>query len=128
MIGAFELKNKSRVLKPGARVKFPECEEKLFERFKELRKVGIQVDGNYLKAKMLEIVSEDTNAAKDPDKVKKFKATDRWREAFCERYGITLRFGTNKKSRSAFKRSRMVRNFHWFVMYKAALTYSDRKS
>ena len=66
-------------------MQFGECEEKLFERFKELRKVGIQVDGNYLKAKMLEIVSEDTNAAKDPDKVKKFKATDRWREGFCER-------------------------------------------
>ena len=109
-------------------MKFPECEEKLFERFKELRKVGIQVDGNYLKAKMLDIVSEDKNAAKDPVKVKKFQASNRWREGFCERYGISLRFATNKKSRSTFKRSRMVRNFHWFVMYKVALTYSDRKS
>ena len=79
VIGAFELKNKSRIFKPDARVQFPKCEEKLFEKFKELRKVGIPVDGKYLKAKMLEIVGEDTDAANDPDKVKKFKATDRWR-------------------------------------------------
>ena len=63
----------------------------------------------------------------DPKKVKAFKATDRWRKAFCDRYDISLRVQTNKKSRSAIKRSRMVRNFHWFMMYKAPLTYSDRK-
>ena len=64
----------------------------------------------------------------DPKKVKAFKATDRWRKEFCDRYDIALRVQTNKKSRLAIKRSRMVRNFHWFMMYKAALTYSDRKS
>ena len=63
----------------------------------------------------------------DPKKVKAFKATDRWRKAFCDRYDITFRVQTNKRSRSAIKRSRMVRNFHWFMMCKAPLTYSDRK-
>ena len=128
VVGAFELKNKSLIFKPDARVQFPNCEKKLFEKFKELRKVGIPVDGKYLKAKMLEIVGEDSDAAKEPIKVKKFKATDTWRASFCNRYGITLRFATNKKTRSAFKSSRMVRNFHWYVIYKAALTYSGRKS
>ena len=35
---------------------------------------------------MLDIVSEDKNAAKDPVKVKNFQASNRWREGFCERY------------------------------------------
>ena len=126
VIGAFELKNKTKVLKPNARVKFPDAEEKLFNKFKELRQVGIKVDGNYLKAKMLKYVAMEKDA--DPKKVKSFKATDPWRKGFCDRYDITLRVQTNKKSRSAIKRSRMVRNFHWFIMYKAPLTYSDRKS
>ena len=90
-----------------------------------MRKVGIKVDGNYLKAKMLKYVAMEKDA--DPKKVKAFKASDNWRIGFCDRKGITLRVQTNKKSRSAIKRSRMVRNFHWFTMYKAPLTYSDRK-
>ena len=126
VLGADELKNKTRVLKPNARVKFPGAEEKLFNKFQQLRKVGIKVDGIYLKAKMLKYVAMEKDA--DPKKVKAFKATDPWRMGFCDRYDITLRIQSNKKSRSAIKRSRMVRNFHWFMMYKAALTYSDRKS
>ena len=126
VIGAYELKTKTRVVKKNVRVKFPDAEEKLFNKFKELRKVGIKVDGNYLKAKMLEYVAMETDA--DPEKVKSFKATDPWRQGFCDRKDITLRVQTNKKSRSAIKRSRMVRNFHWFMTYKAPLTYSDRKS
>ena len=113
-------------MKPNARVKFPGAEEKLFNKFQQLRKVGIKVDGIYLKAKMLKYVAMEKDA--DPKKVKAFKATDSWRMGFCKRYDITLRIQTNKKSRSAIKRSRMVRNFHWFMMYKAALTYSDRQS
>ena len=88
-------------MKKNARVKFPDAEEKLFNKFKELRKVGIKVDGNYLKAKMLEYVSMETDA--DPKKVESFKASDRWREGFCDRKDITLRVQTNKKSRSAIK-------------------------
>ena len=64
VIGTFELKYKSRIFKPDARVQFPKCEKKLFEKFKELRKVGIPVGGKYLKAKMLEIVGENADAAK----------------------------------------------------------------
>ena len=90
-----------------------------------MRKVGIKVDGNYLRAKMLKYVSKEQDA--DPKKVNAFKATDTRRNAFCNRYNITLSVQTNKKSRSAIKKSRMVRNFHWFMMYKAALTYLDKK-
>ena len=75
---------------------------------------------------MLKYVAMEKDA--DPKKVKVFKATDPWKKGFCERYDITLRVQTNKKSRSAMKRSRMVRNFQKFMMYKAAFTYSDRKS
>ena len=66
MIGAFELKNKTKVLKLNSRVKFPGAEEKLFNKFKELRQVGIKVDGNYLKAKMLKYVAMEKDA--DPKK------------------------------------------------------------
>ena len=50
-------------------------------------------------------MEEDAN----PEKVKTFKATNRRREGFCKRYDITLRVQTNKKSRSAIKRSRIVK-------------------
>ena len=64
--------------------------------------MSLKVDGNYLKAKILQYVKMETDA--DPKKVKAFKATDRWRKAFCDRYDIALRVQTNKKSRSAIKR------------------------
>jgi len=50
-----ELKSKTHVLKLNARVKFPNSEMKLFNKFKVQRKVGMKIDGNYLKAKMLGI-------------------------------------------------------------------------
>ena len=62
MLGADDLRNKLRVLKPNARVKFPGAEENLFKKFKELRKVGMKVDGNYLKAKMLNHVAMEKDA------------------------------------------------------------------
>ena len=49
----------------------------LFNKFKELRQVGIKVDGNYLNAKMLKYVAMEKDA--DPKKVKAFKATDPWK-------------------------------------------------
>ena len=52
VIGAFELKNKTKVCKPNARVKFSDAEEKLFNKFNELRKVGIKVDGNYITVRL----------------------------------------------------------------------------
>ena len=67
-ISGYELKNKAGVVKKNARVKFPDAEEKLFNKFKELRKVGIKVDGNYLKAKMLKYVAIKKDA--DPKKSK----------------------------------------------------------
>ena len=64
----------------------------------------------------------------DPDKVKNFKASNVWFQGFLERKNMTVRVQTNKKSRSQFKRSRLVRNFHYYVMYKAALEPSERKN
>ena len=107
-------------MKENTRVLFKESEAKLVDKFTELRKVGIPVNGPYLKAKMLKNVKKE--------KIQNFKASDTWLKGFCERHGISVRVQTNKKSKSAFKRSRMVRNFHWFMIYKAPLSYSDRKS
>ena len=107
-------------MKENTRVLFKESEAKLVDKFTELRKVGIPVNGPYLKAKMLKYVKKE--------KIQNFKANDTWLKGFCERHGISVRVQTNKKSKSAFKRSRMVRNFHWFMIYKAPLSYSDRKS
>ena len=50
--------------------------------------------------KLMEIVSRSA----DPKKVASFKAANPWREEFCDRYNITLRVQTNKKSRSAIKK------------------------
>ena len=125
VVGVDKMKEKSRVLKPNHRVAFPLSEIKLVEKFRELRKVGIPVTGPYLRAKMLKYVKKEKNQSKE--KIKKFQASDMWLKGFCERHGISVRVQTNKKSRSAIKRSRMVRNFHWFMIYKAALSYSDRK-
>ena len=94
------------------------------EIFQDLRKVGIRVDGKYLKAKMMKLVSEDTSLSEDAKN--NFKATDPWLVGFKQRKGIVVRVQTNKKSRSALQRSRMVRNFHWYIMYKAPLERSDR--
>ena len=66
VLGADELKNKTYVLKPKARVKFLNSEMKPFNKFKELRKVEIEVDGLYLKTKMLEFVAMEKDA--DPKK------------------------------------------------------------
>ena len=126
VVGVNELKTKSRVMKENTRVLFKESEAKLVDKFTELRKVGIPVNGPYLKAKMLKYVKKEENQKKE--KIQNFKASDTWLKGFCERHGISVRVQTNKKSKSAFKRSRMVRNFHWFMIYKAPLSYSDRKS
>ena len=92
---------------------------------KNILKEGREFDKND-KAKMLQFVRQIPGA--DPEKVKNFKASDMWLQGFQERKGITARVQTNKKSRSQFKRSRLVRNFHWYAMYKAALRPSTRRT
>ena len=64
---------------------------------------------------MLQLVIKTPGA--DPVKVKQFKATDMWSQGFKKRKGISVRVQTNKKSRSQFKRSRMVGNFHYYTMH-----------
>ena len=58
VVGVNELKTKSRVMKANTRVFFKESEAKLVDKFTELRKVGIPVNGPYLKAKMLKYVKK----------------------------------------------------------------------
>ena len=106
-------------------MKFPNAEKKLLKKIRKLRKVGIPVSGPYVQAKMLKYVQKDKSL--DKKKVKAFKASNKWLQGFKERNGISVRVRTNKKSRSNFKRSHMVRNFHWNMMYQLPLSYSDRK-
>ena len=58
VVGVNELKTKSRVTKTNTRVFFKEAEAKLVDKFTELQKVGIPVNGSYLKAKMLKYVKK----------------------------------------------------------------------
>ena len=51
VVGVNELKTESRVMKENTRVLFKESEAKLVDKFTELRKAGIPVNGSYLKAK-----------------------------------------------------------------------------
>ena len=97
-------------------MKFPNHENTLKEIFQDLRKVGIRVDGKYLRAKMLKLVREDPSLSEDEKK--KLKASDMWLKGFNKRKCIVIRVQTNKKSRSALQRSRMVRNFHWYICIK----------
>jgi len=53
-VSADDLKN-IRFFKPNPG-RWPWAEDLLLEKFAELRKVGIPVDGPYLKAKMLQLV------------------------------------------------------------------------
>ena len=62
-------------MKENTRVLFKESEAKLVDKFAELRKVGIPVNGPYLKAKMLKYVK------------KEFQGLDTWLKGFCERHG-----------------------------------------
>ena len=61
-------------------MKFPNHENTLKEIFQDLRKVGIRVDGKYLRAKMLKLVREDPSLSEDEKK--KFKASDMWLQGF----------------------------------------------
>ena len=115
---------KTRIVK-ASKVHFPKSEKRLVRKFRKLRKVGVSVSGPYLRAKMLQYVKQEKNA--DPNKVKSFKASNMWLRGFMERKGISVRARTNKKNRSAVKRSRLVRNWHWNIMYKLPYEFSKQK-
>ena len=116
---------KTRIFKKST-VLFPKSEKKLIKKFRQFRKVGVPVSGPYLQAKMLQYVAKEKDA--DPKKVKAFKASAMWLQGFMQRKGISVRTRTNKKSRSAIKRSRLMRNWHWNIMYNLPYQFSKRKS
>ena len=77
----------------------------------------ISVDGLYLEAKMLHFVAKTQGT--EPELVKKTQS--------CKaRKTVSMRVQTNKKSRSQFKMLRLAKNFHFYMMYKAALEPSKR--
>ena len=115
---------KTRISKKS-RAFFPRSEKKLVSKIRKLRKVGIPVSGPYLQAKMLKYVAKEEDA--DEAKKKAFKASNRWLQNFMERNGISVRVRTNKKSRSAFTRSRLMRNWHWNIMYNLPYQFLKRK-
>ena len=84
-------------MKENTRVLFKESGTKLVDKFTELRKVGIPVNGPYLKAKMLKYAKKEKKQKKE--KIQNFKASDTWLKGFCERHGISVRVQTNKKSK-----------------------------
>ena len=69
VVGVNELKTKSRVMKENTRVLFKESEAKLVDKFTELRKVGIPVNGPYLKAKMLKYVKKEKTRKKRKSRI-----------------------------------------------------------
>ena len=98
------------------------------EKSSERRRVGDQVEGRWLKARMKFHVKN--NAGEDrKEKAKKFKASDTWLNGFAKRKGISYRKKTKKKSLSAIRRSLRVRRFHCrYALYKARLLPSKRSA
>ena len=67
---------KSRLLIPESRVKFPNHENTLKEIFQDLRKVGIRVDGKYPRVKMLKLVRRREDSPLSEDEKNNFKVSD----------------------------------------------------
>ena len=71
------------------------------------------VDSDFLKTSMKDLVRK---SCKDTEG--KFKASDKWKDNFIKRFGITNQKKTNKKSKSIEERLPQVRNFHWWAIYQ----------
>ena len=97
------------------------------EKSSERRRVGDQVEGRWLKARMKFHVKN--NAGEDQkERAEKFNTSDKWLNGFAKRKGLSYRKKTNKKSLSAIKRSLRVRRFHWYAIYKARLLPPKRSA
>ena len=113
-------------VRSGRKGVFHVAEEKLEAEILERRKVGDRVSGRWMRARMKELAVECANTEKERIKAAAFKASGRWLKDFALRWGLSWRKRTNKKCKSAIKRSLKVRNFHWFAIYKARLYPSKR--
>ena len=105
---------------------FHEAEEHLYVEFCEHRKVGDKVSGLWLRARMEQLAKEHATTPTKKALALSFKASYSWLSRFARDYKVSYRKKTNKKSQSAIKRSKKVRRFHWYAIYKARLLPSKR--
>ena len=72
---------------------FPECEDKLYEKFVHRRKVqGLSVDSYWLRHKFSELITDA-----HPEKARDFMFSEGWVYNFCKRKFITNQMKTEKK-------------------------------
>ena len=113
-------------MRSGRKVVFHAAEEKLEAEILERRIVGDRVSGRWMRARMKELAVECANTEEKRIKAAEFKTSPIWLDSFARRWGLSWHKRTNKKCKSAIKRSLKVRNFHWFAIYKARLYPSKR--
>ena len=73
------------------------------------------VDSDFPKTSMKDLVRK---SGKDTEG--NSKASDKWKDNFINRFGITNQKKTNKKSKSVQERLSQVRNFHWWALCQMA--------
>ena len=61
------------------------------------------------------ICNKDKPAGYDP---KKDKFLQQWKTNFCQRWKISVQRQTNEKSKSVLERIHLVKNYHWYTIYK----------
>ena len=76
---------------------------------------GETCDGKWIKSTMRNICAEDKPEGYDP---KKNKFLDQWLKNFCKRFKISSQKKTNNKNHSVYERAHMVKNYHYYVIYK----------
>lgn len=87
---------------------FPECEDILFEEFiYRRRRLGLAIDGYWLKSNFLDILSE-----KKPKGWATFKVSNGWMYGFLLRYDISYQCRNDKKEQSVMDRLPTIAQFH----------------
>ena len=94
----------------GRSPQFPVSEAKVFEQFKEYRAKGLRVGPHLLTAMMMKSVKDDYGSSA----AEHFKGGTPWRQRFLNRWGISLKRRSNKKSISAEERLPKVCSFSFY--------------